>query len=190
MLTLFYSPHSTSIDNEARRASGYADVPLSERGRQQAQELGQHYAKETIDVVFPSDLQRAVVTAEIAFSWRGLPIVPDARLRECDYGQMTQQPVEQIDEEFPRRVTDPFPGGESVQMVVQRVGDFLREVVQKYDGQTIVVIGHKATKYGLLYWSGNALLEEIVRRPWEWRDIPIWHYQLDAHTLAQRPIIK
>lgn len=32
MLTLFYSPHMTSIDNEAGRASGHADVPLSEAG--------------------------------------------------------------------------------------------------------------------------------------------------------------
>ncbi len=37
MLTLFYSPHMTSVDNEAGRASGHADVPLSALGRQQAQ---------------------------------------------------------------------------------------------------------------------------------------------------------
>ncbi len=42
MLTLFYSPHMTNVDNEAGRASGHADVPLSALGRQQAQELGQH----------------------------------------------------------------------------------------------------------------------------------------------------
>jgi alpha-ribazole phosphatase/probable phosphoglycerate mutase len=44
MLTLFYSPHMTSIDNEAGRACGHADVPLSALGRQQAQEPGQQYA--------------------------------------------------------------------------------------------------------------------------------------------------
>jgi broad specificity phosphatase PhoE len=44
MLTLFYSPHMTSIDNETGRASGHANVPLSALGRQQAQEVGQHYA--------------------------------------------------------------------------------------------------------------------------------------------------
>ncbi|HLZ58333.1 MAG TPA: histidine phosphatase family protein [Ktedonosporobacter sp.] len=44
MLTLFYSPHMTSIDNEAGRASGHADVPLSETGQQRARELAQHYA--------------------------------------------------------------------------------------------------------------------------------------------------
>jgi broad specificity phosphatase PhoE len=52
MLTLFYSPHMTSVDNEAGRASGHADVPLSALGRKLAQELGQHYATETINAVF------------------------------------------------------------------------------------------------------------------------------------------
>jgi broad specificity phosphatase PhoE len=67
MLTLFYSPHMTSVDNEAGRASGHADAPLSVLGRQLAQELGQHYATETLDAIFCSDLQRrSVAGAEIS----------------------------------------------------------------------------------------------------------------------------
>jgi broad specificity phosphatase PhoE len=93
MLTLFYSPHMTSIDNEAGRASGHADVPLSEAGRRLAQEPGQHYAKEHLDAIFCSDLQRAFVTSQIAFAGRNVPIVPDARLREYDYGAMRWTPT-------------------------------------------------------------------------------------------------
>src|SRR5436853_110043 len=162
MLTLFYSPHMTSVDNEAGRASGHADVPLSTLGRQQAQELGQHYALEVLDAIFCSDLQRAYTTAQIAFAGCNLPLIPDARLREYDYGDMTQYSVAQVEEEFSRRIMEPFPNGESLFMVVQRVGAFLRDVVHEYDGKTIVVIGHRATKYGLAYWCSNASLEEIV----------------------------
>ena len=124
MLKIFYSPHATSVDNEAKRASGHADVPLSPLGRQQAQELGQHYAPETIDAVFSSDLQRATATAHIAFAKHNVPLVFDARLREYDYGDMTQYPMARVEAEFPRRVLEPFPHGESLQMVVQRVGSF------------------------------------------------------------------
>lgn len=185
MLTLFYSPHMTSLDNEARRASGHADVPLSALGWQQAKKLGQHYATETLDAIFCSDLQRASTTAQIAFAGHTLPIVPDARLREYDYGDLTQYPTTQVEEEFPRRIMEPFPHGESLLMVVQRVGAFLRDVLHKYDGKTIVVIGHRATRYGLEYWCGDASLEEIVRTPWEWREIPIWRYELHAHDLER-----
>ncbi len=171
----------TSVDNEAGHASGHANVPLSPRGRQQAQELGQHYATEALDAVFCSDLLRAFTTAEIAFAERSLPLVPDARLREYDYGDMTQYPIAQVEEEFPRRITEPFPHGESLLMVVQRVGAFLREVLREFDGKTIVVIGHRATRYALEYWCGDTSPEEIVCTPWEWREIPIWRYELHAH---------
>lgn len=185
MLTLFYSPHMTSVDNEVGRASGHADVPLSPLGLQQARELGQHYATEALDAVFHSDLQRASTTAEIAFSERDLPLVPDTRLRECDYGHLTQYPTSQIDEELLRRLTTPFPNGQSILMVVQGVGAFLRDVLREYKGKTVVVIGHRATKYGLEYWCGSASLEEIVHAPWQWRAIPIWRYELHAHDLSR-----
>ncbi len=59
MITLLYSPHMTSVDNEAGRASGHADVSLSAAGVEQAKALGRAYASEAIDVVYCSDLQRA-----------------------------------------------------------------------------------------------------------------------------------
>ena len=101
-------PHMTSLDNEAIRASGHADVPLSPLGRQQAQELGQHYVSTALDAIFCSDLQRATTTAQLAFAGRDVPFVPDARLRKCDYGDMTRAPVAQVEEEFPRRIREPF----------------------------------------------------------------------------------
>jgi broad specificity phosphatase PhoE len=175
MLTVFYSPHATSTDNEAGRASGHADVLLSALGQQRAQQLGAHYAAEAFDAVLCSDLQRAQVTAQIAFSDRGLPIIPDARLREFDYGTMTQCPRDDLHLE--QHIREPFPEGESVKMAVERVGNFLQEVRHAYDGQTIVVIGHVATRYGLEYALGQASLEAIVQAVWEWREVPIWRYE-------------
>jgi broad specificity phosphatase PhoE len=178
MLTIFYSPHMTSTDNVAGRASGHADVPLTEVGRQKARELGRHYDAEKLDAIFCSDLQRATTSAQIAFAGRALPIVPDARLREYDYGDMTQEPTAQVEAEFPRRIWEAFPNGESLLMVVQRVGAFLRDALRDYNGKTIIVIGHRATKYGLDYWCHGTTLEDIVHTPWEWREIPIWRYEL------------
>jgi len=63
LITVYYSPHATSVDNEAGRASGHADVPLSIKGLQQAEELGAHYAAIPLDAVYCSDLQRAYRTS-------------------------------------------------------------------------------------------------------------------------------
>jgi broad specificity phosphatase PhoE len=185
MLTIYFSPHMTSVDNEAGRASGHADVPLAERGRQEAARLGIQYAAIPLDAVFCDDLQRATATAEIAFGGRGVPIVPDARLRECHWGALTQGPPAALDEEA--HLTVPYAGGESLAQVVERVGACLREALRDYDGKTIAVIGHKVTKYGIVYWCGNESLRQIVRGPWEWLDVPIWRYELRAGPL-DRPL--
>lgn len=176
MLTLFYSPHSTSTDNEAGRASGHADVPLSALGHERASVLGHHYAVEAIDAVFCSDLQRAYTTAEIAFAGRGLPIIRDARLRECDYGDWTQYPRDQIC--HVQHVRESYPNGESLEMAVERVGRCLDDLLGAYDGGRVVVIGHAVTRWGIEYRTGTAALEAVVAAPWEWLDVPIWRYQL------------
>jgi alpha-ribazole phosphatase/probable phosphoglycerate mutase len=177
LLTVYYSPHASSIDNEAGRASGHADVPLSALGQQQAAQRGVDYAEIALDAVFCSDLQRAYTTAQIAFSARGLPILPDARLREFDYGDMTQ--VSPDDLHLEQRITEPFPNGESVTDAMRRMGDWLRDAMRDYDGKTILVIGHRATRNALEYWSGDASLENIISAHWEWRDVPIWRYEFN-----------
>jgi broad specificity phosphatase PhoE len=132
-------------------------------GRQQAHQLGEHYAAYPLDAVFCSDLQRAYRTAEIAFSARNVPIISDVRLRETDYGERTQCPRSQLGLE--QHITEPFPNGESLFMAVQRVGDFLRETLRDHDGKIVVVIG-VATRHGLEYWSSDASVEEIVAATW------------------------
>lgn len=183
MITLIYSPHATSVDNEAGRASGHADVPLSVAGMEQAKARGSAYADEAFNVVFCSDLQRATTTAQLAFGGRSVPIRPDARLRECDYGALTQCPPARLDETS--HIDEPYPKGESWRMAAQRVGACLRGLFPEYDGATVVAIGHKATKYGIEYWCGEASLEAIIGRAWEWREVPIWRYELRAERLAR-----
>ena len=43
--------HSTTLDNEAKRASGWNDIPLSELGKQQALELKERQ-KTTITIPY------------------------------------------------------------------------------------------------------------------------------------------
>jgi broad specificity phosphatase PhoE len=130
-----------------------------------------------------------VATAEIAFGDRGVPIVPDARLREYDYGDLTQHAVAEVEAEFPRRIAEPFPNGESLEMVVRRVGAFLRDRWPNDDGKTLVVIGHRATRYGLEYWCGEQTLAEIVASAWPWLDVPIWRYAVRTSDLERRAAI-
>lgn len=177
MTTIIFEPHSTSYDNEAHISSGWNDVELSELGVKQSKELGDRYKKDHFDAIFCSDLQRSYKTVEIAFKNRDFEIIKDERLRECNYGDFTQSPSHEVEEQKPNRIKTPFPNGESYLETSQRMKEFLAEIHENYENKKIMIIGHRATQYALEHWILGKPLEEIIPAPWSWQ--PGWKYILD-----------
>jgi 2,3-bisphosphoglycerate-dependent phosphoglycerate mutase len=171
-----YETHSTSIDNERGIATGWLGGQLSETGREQARQLGARRRDDGIDLVFASDLNRAVETAQIAFADAEVPVLLDWRLRECDYGRMNGLPRAQLDRERRRRLDDPFPDGESWRQAVARVGDFLAELPVAHNGRRVLLIGHVATLWALDHLVAGIALEDLVDAPFEWREG--WEYRV------------
>jgi 2,3-bisphosphoglycerate-dependent phosphoglycerate mutase len=173
---IVFETHSISVDNERGIATGWLPGALSVNGRRLALELGQRRRVESVAVVFTSDLRRAVETAELAFGGTGIPIQHDARLRECNYGELNGMPAAQLQAERWRHVDAPFPGGESYRDVVARVSDFLHTLGRDWPGTRVVVIGHSATRLALDHLIDAKPLEDLVRGPFEWQ--PGWRYVL------------
>ena len=176
-LEIIFETHSTSLDNEAGRASGHLDVDLSPRGEREAAALGARRRADGIDIVYASDLRRSWRTAEIALGGAGVDIVRDARLRECDYGELTGHPVQEIAVVRERVVFEPFPGGESYAQAVARVAPWLDELRAR-ELRRVLVIGHRATHYALEHLLLGVPLEEAVRQPLRWQ--PGWIYELST----------
>ncbi|MBI1309534.1 MAG: histidine phosphatase family protein [Proteobacteria bacterium] len=177
MITLIFEAHSTTFDNEAELSSGHNDVDLSPLGLRQCVELRERYAGKKVDAVYTSDLQRAYKTGAIAFEGRHTPLFTDKRLRECDYGELTQQDAHMVKAQRLQRVDVPFPNGESYRQTSARMKAFLDELPARHkDGDVVMVIGHRATQYGLEHWILGKPLEEVVVAPWAWQ--PGWTYEL------------
>ncbi|MCL2672781.1 MAG: histidine phosphatase family protein [Alphaproteobacteria bacterium] len=175
---LTFESHNTTLDNEAKPqlASGWYDVQLSPLGVEQAGQLGQRRRDKGYAAVFCSDLQRSYKSAEIAFAGIDVPIIRDKRLRECDYGDYTRFPMKEVDEQKALRVDTPFPGGESYAGAARRVGEVLHDLRRDYDGKKVLIIGHRATQYGIEHFVSGALLKDLVARPFKWQ--PGWEYTL------------
>ena len=176
MVTIIFESHATTYDNEAHRASGFNDVELSPKGAEEARGLGKRYEDEHFDAIFCSDLRRAYKTAEIAFGDK-YKIIKDARLRECDYGDYTGRASEEIERERPMRIKEPFPNGESYTQTNIRMKSFLEDLLKEYDGKRVMIIGHRATQYGLKYFVQGIPLEEITTEKFVWQ--PGWKYEFD-----------
>ena len=119
-----YFVHGTSTDNEKRLASGWHDAGLAESGIRQATELKDKIKSREFDVVFCSDLRRAIDSAKLIFEGT-VPIIPDERLRECNYGKYNAQSSEIIEPMQGKYITERFPEGESYEDVKDRISVFL-----------------------------------------------------------------
>ena len=174
---LVYETHSISVDNERGIATGWHPGELSHEGRLLARALGERRRNDGIVCVFTSDLQRAVETAEIAFAGCRIEIRHDARLRECNYGELNGAPVAEL---RPRRrfVDQPYPGGESYRDCVEKLRSFLDDVVREFGGKRVLAIAHSAQRWALRHLLEGVPLEELVDAPFEWQEG--WEYVLPA----------
>jgi 2,3-bisphosphoglycerate-dependent phosphoglycerate mutase len=108
-----FETHSTTVDNEQGRATGWLPGQLSAQGQAQARRLGRRRTDDGITAVFSSDLARAAQTAAIAFGQSAIPVLHDWRLRECDYGQCNGMPAAELHASGHEHLDQPYPGGES-----------------------------------------------------------------------------
>jgi alpha-ribazole phosphatase/probable phosphoglycerate mutase len=175
MVKIIFEAHGTTFDNEAHLSSGHNDIALSPLGIQQSKEMGERYKDEHFNAIFCSDLQRAYKSAQIAFGDK-FPIIKDRRLRECDYGDFTQKPSEVVDEQKPLRLTEPFPNGESYADTTERMRHFLINLFSDYEGKRVMVIGHRATQYGLDNLIKHVPMKQLVSTHFKWQ--PGWAYEL------------
>jgi 2,3-bisphosphoglycerate-dependent phosphoglycerate mutase len=175
-IEVVFETHSTTVDNEQGHATGWLPGQLSERGRAQAQQLGQRRLGDGITTVFSSDLARAAETASVAFAGSAIPVLNDWRLRECDYGQRNGMPAAELHAGRREHLDRPYPGGESWRQAVARVGRFLGDLSLRWNGQRVLLIGHVATRWGLDHFIGGIPLEDLVEQDFAWQEG--WEYWL------------
>jgi broad specificity phosphatase PhoE len=126
----------TDHNSPPQRVQGWIDIPLNDRGREQARALAGAVRDRALAAVYSSHLVRARETAEIVGAELGLEVVVDERLAESNRGSWEGRLIEEIEREEPelwaawRRGGKDFrfPGGESLQGHADRVAAALAEI--------------------------------------------------------------
>jgi 2,3-bisphosphoglycerate-dependent phosphoglycerate mutase len=145
--TIVLARHGETDWNREGRIQGHSDPPLNERGREQARELAERLAAETIDALYASDLRRALETAEIVAARLRLPIVVDPALREADMGSWSGLTVAEIEQRFPEAWRKRISGGqghdgEMRDAFHRRVLAALHRIAGAHPDERVVVIAH------------------------------------------------
>jgi len=150
MLKLIVVRHAESQWNPIGRYQGLLDPELSERGIKQAEALAQELKGNGITKIYTSPLKRTYQTAKIISDRLGVPIHREDRVIEIDHGKWSGMLVEDVKKKYPEEfeiwIKEPhkirFEGGESLEDVFKRVGDFLWYLKEEHREETVVVVSH------------------------------------------------
>ena len=175
---LIYFVHGTTYDNASKKCSGWKQVELNDLGKEQAANLGKINKNIKFDVIFTSDLIRAIDSANIAFP--SAMKIQDKRLRECNYGDLDGKDKNLII--YEEHIDDAFPNGESLKDVEKRIRSFIKDVIKKYKGKTIGIVAHRAPQLAFEVITKDISWQEANKNDWrkkgEWK--PGWEYNIDS----------
>jgi broad specificity phosphatase PhoE len=164
--------HGETASNRDGLGLGRQDVPLTEKGRLQAEALAEALAEEEIAAVYSSPLRRAFETAAAIASPHGLDVVTDEGLTEMDVGELDGLTFREMRERHPEFVsrwlgeeagTLPMPGGESLQDVQDRAREAVRRICERDDGETVVAVTHNFVIHALLCEALNMAICDFRR---------------------------
>lgn len=149
---------------------------LNDLGREQAINLGNvsRERKDAFDIMFTSDLKRAIESSKLAFP--DVEKITDKRLRECNYGDLDGKHKSLVI--YEEHVEDKFPNGESLIDVENRMREFVDFLKENYDGKTVGIVAHRAPQLALEVITKGISWEEANKNDWrktgDWQ--PGWEY--------------
>ena len=154
--------HGESVLNVERRVNGdpSVEVPLSERGEQEARLLGEELAHMPIDVCVHTRFGRTLQTARLALGDRHVPFEVDPDLDDVDVGELEGQTIE--DYRAWKRAherSDAFPGGESLDAAARRYARAFQRLGARSERVTLVVAHEIAVRYAVNAAAGSDELD-------------------------------
>ena len=175
-IEITYFVHGTTYDNAESKCSGWKQVKLNDLGKEQAVNLGKN-TNLKFDVLFTSDLVRAIESAQLA--WPDFEAIADSRLRECNYGDFDGGDKSLVI--YEDHIEEPFPNGESLKDVEKRIRSFIEFLKENYDNKKVGIVAHRAPQLALEVITKHISWKEAIENDWRkkkaWQ--PGWKYIIE-----------
>jgi len=150
MLQVYLVRHGETVWNAERRIQGQSDSPLTEKGEQQAHQVGERVKKLGITHVISSDLGRTRRTAEIIADACGCVVTLDPRLRELNMGVLEKRPLDELtaeEDQWRAKLVNGaeggrIPEGESMTEMAERMHQALNACLELPAGSRPLIVSH------------------------------------------------
>lgn len=148
--TVYLTRHGQTEWNVQHRMQGHQDSPLTPLGVQQAEWLGRGLQDVRLDAVYASSSPRTLRTAEIMLGERNLPVTACDEFKELCMGSWEGCESASIEQRDPEQYRyfweDPgkfsIEGSETFAEVQERALNKLQEIVDRHEGQTLLIVTH------------------------------------------------
>jgi probable phosphomutase (TIGR03848 family) len=185
---LLLARHAVTAETGSMLSGRKPGIDLSDKGREQANVLGERLAVLPIAAVYASPIERTMQTAQAVAEKHGLEVRELPGVLEADYGDWTGGKLGDLAKEdlwrtvqrAPSRAR--FPEGESLGEMQVRMVAALERVVADHPGEIVVVVSHAdPIKSAIAHYNGTHLdhFQRIIVSP-----ASVTVFQLSAHGAA------
>ena len=169
-MKIYVTRHGQTDYNAESRMQGRLDIPLNEKGKDQARATREKVKDIKFDAVYSSPLIRAVETASIVGNIAEDQIIKDERILEANFGKYEGVVYGKVG--LPMTgywgIPEIFPapqGVETIPEMIERTSSFLSEL-EKKDYENVLVVCHGGIIRVLRGYLQN------IKRGYIWRPRP------------------
>ncbi len=157
--------HGKTERSEKGIIQGQLDGGLSKNGGRETEKLADELKHVRIDVMYVSDLERSVETADIiARHHKGVDYELRDRLRERDYGSHQGKHHSECWDEYLSLCDRDAPGGEEFGELKKRVKGFVEELYSRHLNDTVLVVSHRCPIMAMLSLFLDIPCEEACKK--------------------------
>lgn len=198
MANLILVRHGESKWNAKNLWTGWTDIGLSEKGKEEARLVGEKLKGFSIDVAFTSVLIRSKQTLNEIKSILGIdvPTFENKALNEKNYGDFAGKNKFEIKKQYGdevflkiRRSWDyQIPKGESLKQVYDRVVPYFQNTILPYlkSGKNVLISSHSNSLRALVKYLENISDEDIPKLEIEIGEADIFEIDNNGNVLSKK----
>ncbi|NLY78249.1 MAG: histidine phosphatase family protein [Tissierellia bacterium] len=153
MKKIYLVRHGESEWNKLKKIQGQQNIPLTEKGIEQAKLVGKRLVDEGIEKIYSSDLKRAYDTAKIVGDMLKIDVIPTKGLREINFGIWEGLTDDILKSKFNKEqelwLKEPeklkIEGAESISELQARAMQEINTIISDNNVNNILIVSHSAT---------------------------------------------
>ncbi len=163
-MKLYVVRHGQTGWNLLHKMQGVVDIPLNQKGREQAMETKKNLNNINIDLILCSPLKRARETALIINEDKCVPIIYEGSLIERDYGEFegVNRNDFSYDDFWAYSKNIKYERAENIQEFFNRIYKFLDEVKNKYNNKNVLIVCHGGVTKAIKCYADGMMSDEEI----------------------------